>query len=133
MITALHVEEKARAKDASSISAAAENVVSANIVIAKKTYYNKNKGKMWVGGKHKKTTNFKKNTGKNNITCFVCGKEKHLAKDCCHNKTNLDGNQKNVVNVTIGKNNGDEVGPSSKYGNLPFVFFFSHSIFRLMG
>jgi hypothetical protein len=77
---------------------------------------------MWTGDKHKKTTNFKKkNTGKDNRACFVCGKEKHIAKDCRHSKTNLDAKQNKFVNVTIGKNNDDEVGPSG-YGNLPFVF-----------
>jgi hypothetical protein len=51
----------------------------------------------------------------------VWGKGGHLAKDCHHRKTQIDGQQKKSVNVTIGKNNGDEVVPS-RYGNLPFVF-----------
>jgi hypothetical protein len=67
------VEEKARAKDAPSTSAAAENGASANVVVGKNNHNNKNKGKMQAGGKPKKTTNFKKkNTGKDNGPCFVC-------------------------------------------------------------
>jgi hypothetical protein len=41
-------------------------------------------------------------------------------KDCHHRKTQIDGQQKKVVNMTIAKNNGDEVDPS-RCGNLPFV------------
>jgi hypothetical protein len=115
------VEEKARAKDAPSTSAAAENGASANVVVGKNNHNNKNKGKMQAGGKPKKTTNFKKkNTGKDNGLC-VCGKGGHLTKDCRHHKTQIDGQQKKAVNVTIGKNNGDEIDPSG-YANLPFVF-----------
>jgi CDGSH-type Zn-finger protein len=51
----------------------------------------------------------------------VCGKGGHLTKDCSHHKTQIDGQQKKAVNVTIGKNNGDEIDPSG-YANLPFVF-----------
>jgi hypothetical protein len=42
-------------------------------------------------------------------------------KNCRHRKTRIDGQQKKVVNMTIGKNNDDEVDPSG-YGNLSFVF-----------
>jgi hypothetical protein len=50
----------------------------------------------------------------------VCGKGRHLVKDFHHRKTQIDGQQKKVVNMTIAKNNGDEVDPS-RCGNLPFV------------
>jgi hypothetical protein len=40
------VEEKARAKDALSTFAAAENGASANVVVDKNNHNNKNKGKM---------------------------------------------------------------------------------------
>jgi hypothetical protein len=77
---------------------------------------------MQPDGKPKKMTNFKKkNKGEDNKACFACCKEGHLAKDCCYRKTHLDGYQKKVVNVTIGKNNSDEVDPLG-YGTLPFVF-----------
>jgi hypothetical protein len=122
LITALDVEEKARAKDAPSTSAAIENGASANVVVGKNNHNNKNKGKMQTSGKPKKTINFKKkNTEKDNRACFVCGKVGHLVKDCHHCKTQIDGQHKKVVNVTIGKNNGDEADPSG-YGNLAFVF-----------
>jgi hypothetical protein len=122
LITTLDVEEKARAKDAPSISTAAENGASANIILDKNNHNNKNKGKMQVDGKPKKTTNFKKkNIRKDNIACFVYGKGGHLVKNCRHRKTRIDGQQKKVVNMTIGKNNDDEVDPSG-YGNLSFVF-----------
>jgi hypothetical protein len=74
VIATLHVEEKERTKDAPSTFAAIENGASANIVFGKKNYYNKNKGKIQASGKTKKTTNFKENTGKDNIACFVCDK-----------------------------------------------------------
>jgi hypothetical protein len=116
------VEEKERAKDAPSIFTAIENGASANIVVGKKTYYNNNKGKMQDSGKTKKTTNFKKKkTGKGNKECFVYDKEGRLDKDYCHRKTNSNGQQKKVVNVTISKNNGNEVNPS-RCGNLPIFF-----------
>jgi hypothetical protein len=116
------VELKSRAKDAPSTSAAVENGASANVVVSKNNHNNKNKGKMRAGGKPKKTTNFKKkNTGKDNIAYFVCGKGGHLVKDCHHHKTQINGQKKKAVNVTIGKNNGDEANHSG-YGNLPFVF-----------
>jgi hypothetical protein len=51
----------------------------------------------------------------------VCGKGGHLAKYCRYHKTQIDGQLKKIVNVTVGKNNGDETNPS-EYGNLPFVF-----------
>jgi hypothetical protein len=51
----------------------------------------------------------------------MCGKGGHLAKDCRHHTTQVDGQQKKVVNMTIGKNNDDDTDPSG-YGNLPFVF-----------
>jgi hypothetical protein len=122
LITTLDVEEKARAKDAPSTSATAENVASANVIVGKNNHNNKNKGKMQAGGKPMKTTNFKKkNTEKDNRACFVCGKGGHLTKDYRHRKTQIDGHQKKAVNVTIGKNNGDEIDPFG-YGNLPFVF-----------
>jgi hypothetical protein len=121
LITTLDVEEKARAKDAPSTSAAVENGASANVVVGKNNPNNKNKGKMQDGGKLKKTTNFKKNTRKDNRACFVCGKGGHLVKDCHHRKTQIGGQQKKVVNMTIGKNNGDEADPFG-YGNLPSVF-----------
>jgi hypothetical protein len=122
LITALDMEEKARAKDAPRTSAVVENGASANVVVGKNNHNNKNKGKMQAGGKPKKTTNFnKKNTRKDNRACFVCGKRGHLVKDCRHHKTQIDGQQKKSVNVTIGKNNGDEIDPSG-YGDLPFVF-----------
>lgn len=61
LIIALDVEEKARAKDAPSTSAAAENGASANVVEKKQFSKNNYKGnKMQAGGKPKKTTNFKK-------------------------------------------------------------------------
>jgi hypothetical protein len=60
LITALDVEEKARAKDAPITSDATENAASANVVVGKNNHKNKNKGKMQAGGKPKKTTNFKK-------------------------------------------------------------------------
>jgi hypothetical protein len=92
------------------------------MLLVKNNHNNRNKGKMNAGGKPKKTTNFKKkNTGKDNRACSVCGKRGHLAKDCRHHKNQIDGQQKKVVNVTIGKNNGDEADPF-RYGNLPFVF-----------
>jgi hypothetical protein len=122
LITTLDVEEMARAKDSPSTFATAENGASANVVVEKNNHKNKNKGKMQDGGKTKKTTNFKKkNTGKDNRECYVCGKGGHLAKDYRDCKTRIDGLQKKVVKVTIGKNNGDEVDPSGN-GNLPFVF-----------
>jgi hypothetical protein len=74
LITTLDVEEKTRAKDAPSTSATAENGASANVVVGKNNHNNKNKEKMQSSGKPKKTTNFKKNTGKDNRACFVCGK-----------------------------------------------------------
>jgi hypothetical protein len=46
LITALGVEEKARAKDARSTSATAENGASANVVVGKNNHNNNNKGKM---------------------------------------------------------------------------------------
>jgi hypothetical protein len=62
------------------------------VLLVKNNYNNKNKGKMQAGGKPKKTTNFKKkNTGKDNRAHFVCGKGGHLAKDCRHRKTQIDG------------------------------------------
>jgi hypothetical protein len=116
------VEEKARAKDAPSTFPTVENGASANVVVGKINHNNKNKGKMQTGGKPRKTTNFKKsNTEKHNSSCFVCGKGGHLTKDCRHRKTQIDGQQKKAINVTFGKNNGDEANPSG-YGNLPFVF-----------
>jgi hypothetical protein len=39
-----------------------------------------------------------------------------------NNHNNKSKGKMHVVNVTIGKNNSDEVDPSG-YGNLPFVFF----------
>jgi hypothetical protein len=88
LITALDVEEKARAKDAPSTSAAAENCACANIVVGKNNHNNKNKEKIQVDGKPKKITNFKKkNTKKDNRACFVCGKGGHLVKNCRHHKT----------------------------------------------
>jgi hypothetical protein len=134
LITSLDVEEKARAKDAPSTSTAAENGASANIIVDKNNHNNKNKGMMRTDGKPKKITNFKKkNTRKNSIACFVCGKGGHLVKDYRHRKTQnlvkdyrhrktqIDGHHKKAVNVTIGKNNDGEADPSG-YGNLPFVF-----------
>jgi hypothetical protein len=121
LITTLDVEEKARAKDAPSTSATVENCASANVIVGKNNPNNKNKGKMQDGGKPKKTTNFKKNTIKDNRACFVCDKGGHLVKDCHHRKTQIGGQQKKAVNVTIGKNNCDEADPFG-YGNLPFVF-----------
>jgi hypothetical protein len=87
LIKALDMEEKARAKDAPSTSAAAENGASANVIVSKNNHNNKNKGKMQASGKPKKTTNFKKNIEKDNRACFVCGKGGHLVKDCRHRKT----------------------------------------------
>jgi hypothetical protein len=122
LITALDVEEKAWAKDAPSTYAALENGASANVVVGKNNHNNKNMGKMQANGKPKKTTKFKKkNTGKGNRACFVCGKGGHLAKDRRHRKTQIDGQQKKAVIVTIVKNNDDEADPSG-YGNLPFGF-----------
>jgi hypothetical protein len=46
LITALNVEEKARAKDAPSTSDAVENGAIANVVVGKNNHNNKNKGKM---------------------------------------------------------------------------------------
>jgi hypothetical protein len=98
------------------------------VLLVKNNYNNKNKGKMQAGGKPKKTTNFKKkNTGKDNRAYFVCGKGGHLAKDCCHRKTQIDSKKKKVVNVTIAKNNGDEANPFG-YGKLLFVFSATQSL-----
>jgi hypothetical protein len=55
LITTLNMEEKARANDALDTSATIKNGASANIIVGKKTYYNKNKGKKLGGGKPKKT------------------------------------------------------------------------------
>jgi hypothetical protein len=122
LIIALNVEEKEKAEDAPSTPTDAENRASANVVVGKKNYYNKNKGEMQADGKPKKTTNFKKrNRGKDNMACFVRCKEGRLGKDCCYHKTNSNGQQKKVLNVTIGKNISDEADPSG-YGNLPFIF-----------
>jgi hypothetical protein len=55
LITTLDVEEKTRAKDAPSTSAATENGASANVVVGKNNHKNKNKGKMQASGKPKKT------------------------------------------------------------------------------
>jgi hypothetical protein len=84
------MEEKSRAKDAPSTSAAVET--SANVFVGKNNHNNKNKGKMQAGGKPKKTTNFKKkNTRKDNRACFVCGEGGHIVKDYRHHKTQIDG------------------------------------------
>jgi hypothetical protein len=118
----LNVEEEESAKDALSTFASVENGASANLVFGKNNQNNKNKGKMQVGGKPMKSTNFKKkNTRKDNGACFVCVKGGHLVKDCPHHKTHIDGEQKKAVNVTIGKINSD-VDDHSGYGILPFVF-----------
>jgi hypothetical protein len=53
LIATLDVEEKARAKDAPSTSAAVENGASANVVVGKNNNNNNNKGKMQAGGKPK--------------------------------------------------------------------------------
>ena len=65
LVIALDVEKKARAKDAPSTSAAAENGASANIVEKKFNSKNKSKMQMQNSGKPKKTTNFKKKKKKN--------------------------------------------------------------------
>jgi hypothetical protein len=124
------VEKKARAKDAPSTSATAENGASANIIVGKNNHNNKNKGRMQASGKPKKTSNFKKkNTEKDNRACFVCGKGGHLMKDCRHRKTQIDGQQKKDVNVTIGKNNDNEADPFRVWKFT--ICLFGHSIFRL--
>ena len=52
-----------------------------------------------------------------NITCFVCGKNSHMTKDC-HFRKSKDGVQpkKNVVNVIIGD------ASTGGYGNSPVIF-----------
>jgi hypothetical protein len=49
----------------------------------------------------------------------MCDKGGHLAKDYHYRKTQTDGQQKKVVNMTIG--NSDEVDLFG-YGNLSFIF-----------
>jgi hypothetical protein len=120
LVIALDVEEKARAKDAPSTSAVAENGASANIV--EKKFYNKNKGNMHNSGEPKKTTNFKKKKSEKDDkfrACYVCGKEGHVVKNCRYRKDRDDGKPNKKVNITIGE--GDEAG-GSRYGNFLVVF-----------
>ena len=105
-------KKKARAKDAPSTSSQ-NNQINANVI--EKRYGKNNKG-----FKPKKTTSFKKKTEKKdmrNITCFVCGKNGHMAKDCHFHKSK-DGVQpkKKAINVIIGE------ASTGGYGNPPVVF-----------
>jgi hypothetical protein len=78
-------------------------VLVETLLLVRKLTIQQEQGKMQVAGNPKKTTKFKKkNMGKVNISCFVCGKEGHLAEVCRHCKSNSDGQQKKVVNMTIG-------------------------------
>jgi hypothetical protein len=119
LVIALDVEEKARMKDAPSTSTAAKNGASANII--EKKFYNKNKDKVQNSGKPKKITNFKKKSEKDDKVraCYVCGKERHLAKNCRYRKDRDDGKPNKKVNVTLG--DSDEAG-GSRYGNFPVLF-----------
>lgn len=112
LIAALDVEEKARAKDAPSTTSQ-NNQINANVI--EKRYGMKNKG-----FKPNKTTSFKKKTDKKdmrNITCFMCGENGHMAKDCHFRKSkDVVQPKKKVVNVIIG-----EVSTGG-YGNPPIVF-----------
>ena len=116
LVIALDVEKKGKSERCSKhFCCGREWCYITNIV--EKKFYNKNKGKMQNNGKPKKTTNFKKKKVEKDDKIranYVCGKGRHLAKNCRHRK-NKDNEQK-AVNVTIGKN-GDEAG-STGYGNL---------------
>ena len=122
------MEEKARAKDVPGTSAQG---ASANIIVNKPTYKGKGKGKMNYGGKPKKTTNFKKKKVEKDDKIranYVCGKGRHLAKNCRYRKDRDDGKPNKKVNVTIG--NSDEDG-GSRYGN--FWLYFRHFNLQIMG
>ena len=77
---------------------------------------------MQNNGKPKKTTNFKKKKVEKDDKIranYVCGKGRHLAKNCRYRKDRDDGKPNKKVNVTIGDGNEAE---GSRYGNFPFVF-----------
>jgi hypothetical protein len=100
LIASLDVEEKARAKDTRSKGDKGHS--SANMV---QRNHNKGKGKI-KSNKPNKTTNFKKNKNKAELTCFACGETGHFAKDCL-DRADRRG-KKASVNTLIASNEEDK-------------------------
>jgi hypothetical protein len=80
LLASLDVEEKARAKNAPP--KAPKNQSSANVM------QHSGKGKYQKGkGKAMQTTRFKKKkTNMDDVVCFVCGENGHMAKKCRNHK-----------------------------------------------
>ena len=70
-------------------------------------------------GKEKavQTTQFKKKVNIDEVVCFVCGENGHMAKKCRNRKGKKNQPGQKSANMIIGDSSG-----GSGYGNLPSVF-----------